>query len=234
MTTPPRRSALIPAILALAGVAAVVVAQNYTTIPPAADEVESQLKALDTDLIEAIKIAQDSVDGVAKAASADLSGPSPVYSVDVVAKGDHHRVVVDASSGAVTSTETVARFPGDPLEGAEMRTTDSGLMYYVLKKGDGPKPAGPTATVTVHYTGYFNDGSKFDSSYDRNQPATFPLNRVIAGWTEGVGDMRIGEKRKLIIPSDLGYGDRGRSGIPPKATLIFDVELISATPTASE
>ncbi len=88
-------------------------------------------------------------------------------------------------------------------------------------------PPSPQSRVTVHYSGYLLDGTKFDSSFDRGMPATFPLNQVISGWTEGVGSMRIGGKRKLIIPHPLAYGPRGRAPvIPPAATLVFDVELV--------
>ncbi len=133
---------------------------------------------------------------------------------------------IDAPTEEDLSDETEPRFPGDPVSG-DGTETDSGLKYFDIVVGDGPQPAGPTSNVTVHYTGWLVDGTKFDSSVDRGQPSSFALNRVIAGWTEGVGSMRIGGKRKLIIPYRLAYGERGRPGtIPPKATLIFDIELL--------
>jgi FKBP-type peptidyl-prolyl cis-trans isomerase FkpA len=112
----------------------------------------------------------------------------------------------------------------------KLETTPSGLQYSIDQPGTGAQPrAGQT--VSVHYTGWLTNGTKFDSSRDRNQPFEFPLGqgRVIRGWDEGVATMQMGEKRTLIIPPDLGYGARGAGGlIPPNATLVFHVELLGA------
>ncbi|WP_420717525.1 FKBP-type peptidyl-prolyl cis-trans isomerase [Emcibacter sp.] len=104
--------------------------------------------------------------------------------------------------------------------------TDSGLQYKVLLEGTGKSPAA-TDTVTVHYEGTLTDGTKFDSSYDRGTPLSFPLNQVIRGWTEGLQLMKEGGKYKFFIPSELAYGPRGAGGvIGPNEDLIFTVELI--------
>lgn len=110
----------------------------------------------------------------------------------------------------------------------KMVTTDSGLRYYVRKQGKGKKPKNGDI-ITAHYTGYLTDGSKFDSSHDRNKPFDTPIGvrRVIPGWDEAFLDMRKGEKRVIVIPYRLAYGERGMPPvIPPKSTLVFDVELI--------
>lgn len=104
--------------------------------------------------------------------------------------------------------------------------TPSGLIYESLKDGSGPQ-ATPTATVQVHYRGTLADGTEFDSSYKRGQPAAFPLNRVIPCWTEGVSKMKEGGKAKLTCPPEIAYGSRGAgSVVPPNATLTFEVELL--------
>ena len=120
--------------------------------------------------------------------------------------------------------------PSGPTGGdaALVVTTPSGLQYADLEVGDG-EPARVGALISVHYTGWLTDGSKFDSSLDRGTPFQFPLGQgaVIKGWDEGVATMRVGGKRRLTIPPELGYGAQGNGRvIPPNATLIFEVELL--------
>jgi FKBP-type peptidyl-prolyl cis-trans isomerase FkpA len=111
------------------------------------------------------------------------------------------------------------------------KTTASGLQYHVVKTASAgaAKPA-PGATVTIHYVGRFIDGRVFDSSRERNEPATFPLTRLIKGWQEGVPMMRVGETWDFVIPSAIAYGERNRPPIPPGSTLLFEIELIAIPP----
>ena len=120
---------------------------------------------------------------------------------------------------------------GGPLESADTRITASGLKITELSVGDGAE-ASAGQTVVVHYRGTLENGKQFDASYDRVTPFSFPLGagRVIKGWDEGVVGMKVGGKRKLVIPPDLAYGSRGAGGvIPPNATLTFEVELLDIT-----
>jgi peptidylprolyl isomerase len=114
---------------------------------------------------------------------------------------------------------------------ADAVTTDSGLMYIVREEGSGTSPT-KGQRISAHYTGYLPDGTKFDSSHDRGKPfeTEIGVGRVIKGWDEAFLQMKPGEKRVLVIPPDLGYGARGVGPIPPNATLVFDVELVSVLP----
>jgi FKBP-type peptidyl-prolyl cis-trans isomerase FkpA len=148
-------------------------------------------------------------------------------------QGDSMRSVVCAgvcalsmfTAGAASAQTDVAVAAAAREAGAVV--SPSGLVYRSLKEGTGASPAA-TDTVKVHYRGTFPDGREFDSSYQRNAPAEFPLNRVIACWTEGVQKMKVGGKAKLTCPSALAYGSRGAgAAVPPNATLQFEVELLS-------
>lgn len=114
-----------------------------------------------------------------------------------------------------------------------VKTTNSGLQYKVLKEGKGATPR-LTDIVTTHYRGTFLDGTEFDSSYRRNEPATFPVKGVIKGWTEALQLMKVGDKWQLFVPSELAYGERGMGeDIPPNATLVFEIELLDTKPPAT-
>ena len=112
-------------------------------------------------------------------------------------------------------------------ERENVQTTPSGLQYTVVQAGNpnAPSPDGGEV-VRVHYHGFFPNGDKFDSSYDRGEPSEFPANRVIRGWVEALADMKPCEARTLYIPGDLAYGEQGRPGIPPNATLLFNVQML--------
>jgi FKBP-type peptidyl-prolyl cis-trans isomerase len=107
----------------------------------------------------------------------------------------------------------------------DLTRTDEDIRYEILKRGDGPSPDA-TDSVRAHYTGWLVNGKKFDSSRDRGQPATFPLQGVIKGWTIMLSDMKVGERRVFVLPPELSYGPRGRPGIPGNSPLVFDVELL--------
>lgn len=172
---------------------------------------------------------QDFADGVA----AVFNGVAPKMSYDE-AKAEIQKFFGEmearqkeaASKMAEVNSKAGEAFLAENGQRAEVRTTPSGLQYEVLTEGDGPQPSADDQ-VEVHYTGKFIDGTVFDSSVDRGQPATFGVTQVIPGWVEGLQLMKAGSKWRLFIPSALAYGPNGVPGaIGPNQTLIFDVELI--------
>lgn len=150
-----------------------------------------------------------------------LSGPSEVQSEQ---PSDLLINEQEAAVPADMSPEKNEEYLAANAKKVGVKVTDTGLQYRELTTGTGKQP-GPTSQVTVHYKGTFINGQEFDSSYGRGKPITFALNGVIAGWTEGLQMMREGGKAELVVPQDLAYG-RGRPGIPPYQTLVFEVELL--------
>jgi len=159
---------------------------------------------------------------VAMFASCSGKGKEAVADSDTAVAEVVETVVTDSVADMFRNPE----FQSEVATDSTYARTASGLKYIIEKEGNGAMP-GPTDQVTVHYTGRLLDGSVFDSSVQRGEPATFPLNGVIAGWTEGLQLMKEGSKYVFYIPSDLAYGSRGAGrDIPPYADLIFEVELI--------
>ena len=130
------------------------------------------------------------------------------------------------SEKGVANKEKGEKFLAENKGKKGVHVTNSGLQYEVLAEGKGASPK-PTSTVKVHYKGTLIDGTEFDSSYKRNEPAEFPVNGVIRGWTEALQLMKPGSKFKLYIPSELAYGERDQADIPANSVLIFEVELLS-------
>jgi FKBP-type peptidyl-prolyl cis-trans isomerase len=148
-------------------------------------------------------------------------------------------IIVAIAVFAGTQTQVAAvrkddmKFMAENAKKPGVVTTDSGLQYEVIRAGSGPKPA-RTDTVLVHYEGRLVDAARtvFDSSYQRGQPAAFPLDQVIPGWTEGVQLMPTGSKYRFVVPPALAYGAKGAGGvIPPGAVLEFDIELLAVRPS---
>lgn len=158
------------------------------------------------------------------------AGGEPILSEDEVAAAfEESQKMVDAKSAQGADKENLEagqKFLEENAKKEGVEITDSGLQYEVLEEGDGKKP-GATDNVTVHYHGTLLDGTVFDSSVDRGEPTSFPLNRVIPGWTEGVQLMPLGSKYRFTIPYNLAYGSRGAGAdIKPYSALIFEVELL--------
>ena len=195
---------------------------DYESIPPEPARTQARLAEQRLGIAKACELIAKATEGVVADASIDPDGGA--ITATAYGHGKAWSITMD-QEGKITRQDEIARFPGWEVTG-DWTETDSGIKYYDLVIGEGPTPPSSSSRVEVHYSGYLTDGTKFDSSVDRGTPAVFPLNGVISGWTEGVGSMTVGSKRKLILPHRLAYGPQGRGGIPPKATLIFDVELL--------
>ena len=181
-------------------------------------------------------IVRDEVDPniVAQAVKAALSGQKPTMSKDEATKVRKEfltqlraKAKAEYDKVAGENKKEGAAFLAKNKSAPGVKTTASGLQYKVLAEGDGPKPTADDM-VKVHYKGELLDGTQFDSSHERGEPAVFALQQVAPGWAEGVQLMPVGSKYKLWIPSELGYGETGTPGgpIPPNATLVFEVELL--------
>lgn len=164
----------------------------------------------------------DYKDGV----KAVFDGTEPAISIEEAQKLINEYLTDLQKKAEDAAKEAGRKFLEENKKNPDVKETASGLQYVVEKEGEGASPKADDE-VTVHYTGRLLDGTVFDSSVNRGEPATFPLNRVIPGWTEGVQLMKEGAKYTFFIPSDLAYGPQGIQGaIPPHSTLIFEVELI--------
>src|SRR6266581_4507390 len=154
---------------------------------------------------------------------------TPEQVKEVMAQFEKDMEAKQKQAGEKNKTEGV-KFLDDNKKKSDVKTTASGLQYKVIKEGTGAKPKA-TDTVSVNYRGTLIDGTEFDSSYKRGQPATFPLNGVIKGWTEGLQLMKVGSKYQFFVPPNLAYGERSVGpDIAPNSTLIFEVELLDAKP----
>lgn len=159
-------------------------------------------------------------------ASCSSSNKSGADTVDTPVMADTDQELTPAPQDSLAALFTNPAKASEVATDSTYATTASGLKYMILREGDGKSPKA-TDQVTVHYRGQLTDGTEFDSSYTRGEPAAFPLNRVIPGWTEGLQLMKENGKAVFYIPSNLAYGEQGAPGaIPPNADLIFTVELI--------
>ena len=192
--------------------------------------------SIGVDLAKSLKTVKDDVDIKSLEAGLDavFAGGEPVLDdatrekiKNSVAEKLQKKQLEEREAKAKTAKEEGEKFLAENAKKEGVKTTASGLQYQVLKEGEGTAPKA-SDTVTVHYKGTLLNGETFDSSYDRGQPVSFPLQNVIPGWTEGLQLMKPGAKYKFFIPSNLAYGERGAGmKIGPNSTLIFEVELIS-------
>ena len=177
--------------------------------------------------VRALNLSPAEVETLKKAFAASLAGQKSEYAIEQYGPKLQARAEAHATTAAAGTKEVSAAFRDKAAAEAGAVKTASGLVYKTIKPGTGASPKA-TDSVRVHYHGTLPDGKIFDSSVQRGQPAEFQLNQVIPCWTEGVQRMKVGEKAKLVCPSEIAYGDRGAGpDIGPGATLVFEVELLA-------
>lgn len=202
-------------------------------LPTEKDQVSYMIGLQMAKSLEPVKDEID-VDVIAKAIRTSLAGQKPLMDekqaaqiAEAFGQKMQARHVEKMMADAKRNLEEGRTFLAGNAKKPGVKTTASGLQYQVISEGTGPRPK-DTDTVRVHYKGTLLDGETFDSSYDRGEPATFPLTGVITGWREGLALMPVGSKYRLWVPAALGYGESGTPGGPigPNATLVFEVELL--------
>src|SRR5437763_15403165 len=222
--------------IVLAMLAASVIAQDRSALKDTKDKVSYSI-GLDIGTTFKKQKMELNSDALAAGVKDGLSGGKPLMSPDEVrqvmvqfSKDMREKAATANKDAAEKNAKEGEKFLADNKAKPGVKTTASGLQYVVEKEGSGTPPK-ETDTVVVNYRGTLIDGTEFDSSYKRGQPTSFPVNRVIKGWTEALQLMKPGAKYKLFIPSNLAYGPGGAGNdIGPNATLIFEVELLSAKP----
>ena len=174
---------------------------------------------------------KSNIDLLIKGFTTAMKGDSSLIKPEVAMEFFKSYIAKASAKDADAKKAVGEKFLAEKKTKDSVKTTESGLQYKVLVAKDGPKPQS-TDSVKVHYQGFLVDGTKFDSSVDRGEPITFPLNQVIPGWTEGVQLMSVGSKYKFYVPYALGYGEKGagNGAIPGFSTLIFEVELLGIKP----
>jgi FKBP-type peptidyl-prolyl cis-trans isomerase FklB len=194
---------------------------SYTIGANIAKDFKAQQIDIDADvLVQGLK------DGLA-GKELRLTDEEMVSEIQAFQKEMQAKMVAEMEALAAKNKAAGEAFLAENAKKEGVKVTESGLQYKIIEEGEGPSP-GPSDMATVNYRGTLIDGTQFDSSYDRGQPATFPVGGVIAGWTEALQLMKPGAKWQLVIPSNLAYGERGAGkDIGPNSTLVFDVELLS-------
>ena len=217
--------------ITLATLAAPALAQNPPALKDSKDKVSYSI-GLDIGTTFKKQKMEINSDALVAGLKDGMSGAKPALNPDEVrqvmmefSKDMREKTAAATKEAAEKNSKEGEKFLAENKAKPGVKTTASGLQYKMEKEGNGTPPK-ETDTVVVNYRGTLIDGTEFDSSYKRNEPAQFPLNGVIRCWTEGVQKMKVGGKSQLICPSDIAYGDQGRPGIPGGAALIFEIELL--------